>query len=327
MHQLERSIQEWVRDADTGREIEDAYRLIRALVEELFSCYEPVSGERPDFWEHFAKWINNVNDEKDQKSLFRMVSHILFIGREEFETLYRVAYRNQLPRWLITKLGIQITDGSAKRRLEEAATKTWICPISDSMRINAFYHVNRIAGFDHRPDWRSMSQFGDIGAIERYLDLNGIEYLVLIEDFVGSGTQMLEAVRFASRLKLGRLPILVIPLVICPDGVETARRLEQMCPQVSVEEIVRIRPTDVITPAVTAGEPIGFGDFRELANRTYPQVCGGTAVAGGKPYGPFGYRDTGALVVMYSNCPDNTLPIIHHESALWRALFARATRV
>jgi hypothetical protein len=327
MEQLEQTIQEWIRDANTGQRIEETYKLLRSLEAELFSKYEPQAGPRPEFWQRFASWIGNVADDEDKKRLLLLASHIFFIGREEYESLYRVAYNNVFGRWLIDQTSTTFTDPNARHNLHRAAAATWICPISDSMRINAFYHVNRISGFDFRPDWRSMAKFGSVAQIDAYISDNRIERLVLVEDFVGSGSQMEDAVAFAATLQSGTLPILVIPLVICPEGERRAQSLHTSYPQTTFEPVLRIRPTDLMIDAPTPGEPADFPELRDLAQRTYPQVCGGVGVTVGKPYSPFGYLRTGALIVMYSNCPDNTLPMIHHQSALWNPLFPRATRV
>ena len=53
---------------------------------------------------------------------------------------------------------------------------------------------------------------------------------------------------------------------------------------------------------------------------------GGVAIDAGKPYTPFGYKRTGGLVVMHSNTPDNSLPVIHHESDTWAPIFKRHSR-
>ena len=55
------------------------------------------------------------------------------------------------------------------------------------MRINAFYHLNNISGTSYRPDWLSLAKFGDRKAIADFLAAGGIERIVLLEDFVGSG--------------------------------------------------------------------------------------------------------------------------------------------
>ena len=40
----------------------------------------------------------------------------------------------------------------------------------------------------------------------------------------------------------------------------------------------------------------------------------------------FGFEETGAKVVMFSNCPNNTLPIFHAETSSWTPLFPRVNR-
>ena len=70
--------------------------------------------------------------------------------------------------------------------------------------------------------------------------------------------------------------------------------------------------------------------LRDLINSSYHAVSGG--VTNGKPYDMYGYpkgKPTGGLVVMYTNTPDNTLPLIHwrpHNGA-WQPVFPRHSRI
>jgi hypothetical protein len=41
------------------------------------------------------------------------------------------------------------------------------------------------------------------------------------------------------------------------------------------------------------------------------------------PTDPFGYEDSGELIVTCHNAPNNTLPLIHHKAPLWKPLFRR----
>jgi hypothetical protein len=65
---------------------------------------------------------------------------------------------------------------------------------------------------------------------------------------------------------------------------------------------------------------------KALAQQCYAQVLGDNA-ADPRPYTPFGCFDTGAVVVLYSNTPANTLPLIQHQSNTWVPLFPRSARV
>ncbi|WP_285009496.1 phosphoribosyltransferase-like protein [Pedobacter faecalis] len=65
---------------------------------------------------------------------------------------------------------------------------------------------------------------------------------------------------------------------------------------------------------------------RLVANSSYMTVTNGIE-PGPKPYYPLGYKQTGGLVVLNTNVPDNTLPLVHHQSPTWKPLFKRITRV
>ena len=46
-----------------------------------------------------------------------------------------------------------------------------------------------------------------------------------------------------------------------------------------------------------------------------------------KDLGMLGFRNTGANVVLFSNCPNNTLAIMHYDgSDSWEPLFPRNSR-
>jgi hypothetical protein len=199
------------------------------------------------------------------------------------------------------------------------------------MRINSFYHVNNIAaGADLRPDWRCLAQLGDTSKILKYCDDKGIKRLVLLEDFIGCGSQMAEAVEHAATLSPA-LKTLVVPLIICPAGVETIRALELKHPTaLRFEPILSIPKTAFVTPVSTPNEPQLHVELRDFATQTYDLVSEGKPIGPDKPYHPLGYphsEPSGGLIVMFSNTPDNTLPLIHWPSSQWSPLFPRHSRV
>jgi len=148
--------------------------------------------------------------------------------------------------------------------------------------------------------------------------------IVLLEDFVGGGTQ-LEAVEFASGLSPD-LPVLFVPMIICPRGVEKTRALMgrygnlRYCPLIELSSDLFVNRNECLGNTAL-GQAI-----RQLAETTYTHVVGDNS-SKPLPYTLFGFRETGALVVMYSNTPANTLALVHHESNTWRALFPRSARI
>jgi hypothetical protein len=327
---LDEKINRWCMDIDDANILIPIYEQIRYLSDTRFIQYHPTLSPHPDFLIRLRDWINNPTDEGDQKTLFRLVPHIFFIGTTEFESLYRAAFKGPLLRWLIDLLNLDFSDPNFETQLQTAVCSSWFCPISDSMNIAAFYHVNNIAGMDLRPDWRTLAKLGDQNRIIQYMRDCGVERLVLLEDFVGSGSQMIAAVEFAANLPT-RFPILLTPLIIAPTGVQTAQQLESRFSNLTFLPNLCLGDAALIYEAINPGEHQLFPSVRDVAVRLYSQLCGGTAIYGASPYGPFGFNPVtphaAALVVMHTNCPDNTLSLVHYRSASWNALFPRSSRL
>lgn len=304
----------------------------------LYKSYEPDKFHNGDFWSRLEKYLNNVGTDDEKQLLFQLVAELFYLGPVEFEELYRCAYQGPIARWLIDRCGIDVFSNDAQKTLQNAARETWFCPVTDSFRINAFFHVNNLAaGANLRPDWHSLLRLGDTDKLNDYCAEQKIKRLVLLEDFVGGGDQSKKAVRYAAT-EIHGLEVLFVPLLICPTGAENARQLAvELCqrrPNSLRFEAVMELPNDAFLTATQSPyiEPNNFIQrLRNLIQTTYPDVSGGQPI-GSKPYHPYGYPDdnpSGGLVVMYSNTPDNTLPLVHWcpSSNSWSPIFPRHSRV
>ncbi|MFN3818058.1 hypothetical protein [Blastomonas sp.] len=305
----------WLFDADSDDLIALRDHLLW-LQSELFNEYEPNRYEAFD--DRLVEWLNNIDSTEDQKTLFRLLRHLFFIGKQQFDSLCRAAFGGQATRWVIDHAKIDIQAPNLSSLVNQAMYRTWFCPITDSMRINSFLKLNQLSGHDNRPDWRSLSLFGDPLAIRSYLINQKIERLVLLEDFVGTGNQMAKAVHWAATC-LPNTPILVLPLVCCPEGLNTGKALASDCPNVTFSPALILHGELFLGATPQANEPNIFPKVRELISRL------GTRMGIWAQH-PYGYEATGALVALYSNCPDNTLPIIHHHGPQWSPLFSRIRR-
>jgi hypothetical protein len=304
----------------------------------LFKSYEPDKFHNGDFWNRLEKYLNNVTADEEKQLLFRLVAELFYLGPVEFEELYHCAYQGPIARWLIDNCSIDVFANDAQKKLQNAARETWFCPVTDSFRINAFFHVNNLAaGANLRPDWHSLLELGDTYKLNKYCTTHRIKRLVLLEDFVGGGSQSMRAVRYAATHIHG-LEVLFVPLLICPTGAQNARQLAvELCQRrmnsLRFEAVMEL-PKDAFLTATQSPyiEPNSFIEsLRNLIQNTYPDVSGGLPI-GLKPYHPYGYpgdNPTGGLVVMYSNTPDNTLPLVHWSpsSNSWSPIFPRHSRV
>jgi hypothetical protein len=306
-----------------GLEIEAVNQHVVQLARELYCEYEPTKGPSLDFWQRLERWLDNVS-EADQKVLFRLLRHLFFIGPKELDNLYRVAYNEHVSRWLIDQIGIALDDPTLDAQLSTALQETWFCPVTDSMRINAFYHLNHITGSNFRPDWASLCELGSTARIDAYIAKNGIKRLVLLEDFVGSGSQISNAVMFAATLP-SRLPVLCLPLILCPNGKTNMASWQNAHTNLTCDAVLNLRSLDFLTLTPDPAEPAVYADARPVAVTAY------NAMQASGPhsqlYSAYGYQNTGGLVVLSTNCPDNTLPLIHFNVPTWNALFPRASRL
>ena len=326
---IESLIQSWA-----DNELSVVRLRINSLEKWLYKSYEPDKFGDGDFEQRLIKWIENVTDDQDKRTLLRLITEIFYVGPIEFEELYRCAYQGPIARWLIDQENIDICASNAQELLIKAARDTWFCPVTDSFRINAFFHINNLAaGASLRPDWRSLHELGDVNKISDYCSNSGVTRLVLLEDFVGGGSQSIAAVEFAAT-QFPSLQVLFVPLVICPDGANNLRDLEKKHTRSLRYEAVMELPENAFLTASQSPFRLGSKytiDLCSLIIRTYQKVSGGKPPGPEKPYSPFGYphhKPTGGLVVMYSNTPDNTLPIIHWrpKNKAWNPLFPRHSR-
>lgn len=290
-----------------------------------------------DYTTRLAAWIGNVSEEPDRQTLLEYASHISFFSEDDFIALYRTAFSGPITRWVIDQTGLRFGTPDFDRKLRhELLHHTWCCPVTDSMPINQFYKVNGIAGVDRRPHFDECAYLGDnpenIRTMRNYMSTAGLKRLVLLEDFVGSGDQVRPAIFWALR-HLG-VPVLFVPLIICPDGAIGYKRLEKIFQGTfRSSPVIELRPSEMLGPRRDRYQSMHSNlaeHIERLAEKSFMQVVGSpNHDPRNKPYSAFGYRTTGCSVVMYTNTPDNTLPLVHHRSptGTWSPLFHRVSRV
>jgi hypothetical protein len=330
---LDQKLNRWCRDLPEGPELENILTLVNHLEKQLYSQFAPSSGPRTRFWQRMADWLSHLPKESDQKKLFQLVPHLFFVGYQEFQALYRSAFNGPIARWLVEQTGIRFDSPGFEQVLRTAIGTTWFCPITDSMDINAFYNTNRISGRNIRFLWHSVGKLGDLAKVNAFICDSGIQRIVLLEDLVCTGTQFEQAVINAASLA-GSPPVMVVPLILCPCGWNRIRSLEARFPQVKFEPVLILEESDFIKPKPAPGEAPLFAEIRKLAVDNYIRLVPNCKqlerrglLKSQKPYGPFGFGESGGLIVLYRNCPANTLPLIHHAAADWSPLFPRNARV
>jgi len=321
---VEEKVNNWSKKDETFRELN--HKIIH-LEKRLYYDYMPCQPPEPQFFYRLKKWLENSTSEDDQKLLFQLIPELFYIGAAEFASLYRAAYNVEVARWLIDVLGIKFTDANISKVLSDAAEETWFCAATDSFRINDFFKINRIPSkYDLRPDWHSLTQLGDLTSIKTYIVAQGISRVVMLEDFVGSGSQVVSRIEYLCNNFPG-IDVLIVSLITCPTGVIEFEKLIAKYPNLTIRHVVKVPESVFIPFTPKAGELAIHSETREMATRLYSKTTDGKTASTQKPYYPLGYKKTGALVVLHTNTPDNTLPLIHWQSSTWYPLFKRITRL
>ena len=141
---------------------------------------------------------------------------------------YRTAYSRNIASWLMDVEGLPFFGGDTEARLTTAVEETGFTEVTDSFGLGNFLRWNNIVGHGLRFTWEQHLSTWDPNAFMRDVMHCGTgtprRYLVLLEDFVGSGSQMETAVNLACSLTNVER-VLLCPIVICPDGGDCARRL------------------------------------------------------------------------------------------------------
>jgi hypothetical protein len=296
-----------------------------------------------------AEWIGNVDSDEDRQLLFKYALHIAFLSHKDLCALYRAAFSGVITRWVIERGGLSLDDHDFDLKLKEELYKgTWYCPVTDSMDINEFYHVNHLVGLKHRPQFAFLemldmpSDQSDISPsrlirnLQKYLNKPNpavgappLKRLVLLEDFVGTGTQCAGALKWAA--KNLDLAILFVPLVVCAPGLTELSKIVTTYPdRLQVQGLLTLTDRDLLGEGRKGFKGIPNAEkIEDLARRTFQRIAGSKNLNPRKaPHTAFGFEGTGTSFVSYSNAPNNTLPLIHHrpDSGGWNPLFPRSSR-
>lgn len=325
-HTIAEKVRRWTLEDSPVADFHQVQQRIEYFADTRYYEYLPTIGPYPNFRMRLRDWLHMLTNEDDQKTLFRLVPEIFFITAREFAALYRAAFRGPITGWFVDTLDLNFGSSHLDAALARAAKETWFCPVTDSMAIAPFFHANHIEGQDLRPDWQALADLGCRDKLIAYMIGNSLKRIVLLEDFVGSGTQMQKAIGFAAELG-PQIPVLAVPLVICPKGAEVGEQMEGCHPNVRFTPLLALPKSAFVCRAPVSDEPPLFPLVRDLLLRLNKRVEGRMSASSQKYAGPFGFKETGALLVTHSNCPDNTLSLIHHRSDSWEPLFPRSSRV
>ena len=322
---------EWCQTMDA---LSDDFVKIRSLTDfleqVLYKEYEPVgTSAQGEFASRLAGWIGSAQDDGDRRALYLLLGRLVFLGRDQMMAGYRTAYSRNIASWLMDVEELPFFDVDTETRLNDAVEKTAFTEITDSFGLGNFIKWNNIPVQGLRFTWEQHLSPWAPDAFMRKVMHSGLtvprKNLVLMEDFVGSGSQMEKAVDLACGLADVHR-VLLCPIVICPAGDKCARALARKHRKLSYSPVMPLPEESFIAEDTVAGEHKHHALIRK-ALLSLHDVVRGTSGSWPQETSAFGYRETGAVFCKFDNCPDNTVPVLHHRSDLgWSPLFFRIAR-
>ncbi|MCG3195733.1 MAG: hypothetical protein GHCLOJNM_00200 [bacterium] len=312
---------------------------LRFLERTKFNTYVPTLYSRHPsvFAERFHSWLNNPNlTSAEKRDLFEFTHCIAFFSFDDFVAMFQNAFSGPISRWCMSHAGICLTQTGWQDLLnEERFNHTWFCPITDSLLISVFHHVNGIEGKERKPAFRDLKHFGDVEKIRKYIDQQKYKRIVLLEDFVGTGMQSEATVEWAVRTL--DLPVMFCPMIIATEGADRYRSLKAKLdaarpglpdlPEFNFKPVFELSSDCFVYSCDTPQDSL-FDRVRKMAEEIHTRLCKSQEEC---KEGALGYWNDdspqkGATVIMFSNTPDNSLPLFHHGAGAWKPLFPRVAR-
>ena len=313
-----------------SKDISEIRSLTDFLEQVLYEEYEPGRvGAQGQFPARLARWIGGAESDDDKRSLYLLVGRLVFFGREQMMAGYRTAYSRNVALWLMEIEGLPFFGSDTGPKLDAAVAETAFTEITDSFRLGDFLRWNNIAAVGPRYTWEQHLAGWDHATFMQQIMRTDSEAprknLVLMEDFIGSGKQMESAVEKACSVPKN-YNVLLCPIVICPDGAARARELVERHGHLTYSPVMQLPENAFISEDSIAGEHGHHPLIRDTLVALHSKVRG-TPGSWPQETSEFGYEDTGAVFCKYDNCPDNSVPILHHRSDLgWSPLFPRTAR-
>lgn len=329
--ELRQLLASWCQSDSLGeRGFADLTATIDFLEVALFSDYEVTDvGEHGQFGLRLARWLASASSEADRQNLFIMLRFLIFIGRDEMKAASLTAYSKNTAHWLLSTSDISIFDPAARSRLEQGYSEIAFTELTDSFELGKFLRRNNVHGGNVRYTWEQhLDNWSISDFIYTVMDRGNKTRIVLLEDFVGSGSQVEKALHLCCGISkyIPELKVLFCPMIICPEGKRMANSLQRQYTCLTYSPVLEIPKEHFITPTYMADERPEYDAIRQTLIAVHGKVKG-TPGSWLQESSAFGYRDTGAILVKYDNCPDNSVPALHRQSNLgWSPLFYRNSR-
>ena len=252
-------------------------------------------------------WLGQFESNKDQRLMFKLLESTKFYGEQLVAEKFGSVVTH-LKKWTIerrklgqrTRKDILVTYlGGPGKSGAQFARK--FCEVSNIVKVN-------VCSFPNLP--------------KRFANQNDTQAIVILEDYIGSGQSAITAFEkmdqeIGNQLREAKCQLFFF--AICAN--ESSRILVEQ-KVASLQLPIEIVVGDTLTTADKAFDT-NNDIFESNSDRLHAERLAKEIGIKLERKWPLGYEDGQSLVVFYSNCPNNSLPILHKGDANWRPLFKR----
>lgn len=256
----------------------------------------------------FSTWLAQFDTPEDQLCALKLLRHLRIFDMHEVRQACRAMHA-----WVLAQEGVDL----------RTTVFTSLAYGKSGALVQYFYRTSNWLHYSHNIPFNAIADPKSADPHPRRLAMPDPETLVIMDDFVGAGTEAYNYMKILSESKAWDRykRVLFIAMVGFEDGLAKLRR---GFPNVHVH--VHVTFKKVFAPDNPLFTPAERQDLREFLARyqarCYPNKEQDPA-RGNSRATPCGYRDGQAMCGFFYNTQSNTLPIfwsVHNE---WVPLFQR----
>jgi hypothetical protein len=342
-------------------------RLLDVLTQVAPIKYQPYQNDTVQHYvSKLRQWVQQFQPA-EQPYAFLLAAQVLFVTEPQFEALLRLLYTTKIRRELLDSIiGSQRLPLRAYSRamplLEQEMDNSIFVANSLSSHLNAFTHINR--DFFHQKAQRRLigppidlliypqrrlldktltaAQQATLAAFERDVlatdpQIAAKDRIVVIEDFSGSGSDLIETVSLLASSDLPFKHILLAPVIITSTAKRMITDVFAHLPSRRTYSLVfafelfdrfrcfdtPVAPTRPSEPSYLEAVEAGLSnEVQALSSRIFDSHFTSILHANDKD----GFAGLALAFVMFSNCPDNSLPMLWRSAPGFAPLFKRASK-